>query len=672
MKTKLTVKGIFGSGMVLQRNKINCIYGVADGYTDIMLTFRGVTSITQSDEFGNWKLEFSPGEAGGPFEMIIKADSDRIEFKDIYVGEVWVSSGQSNAQLPMERMRFTYPQEFALPANQNIRMLTVPIRWALDGEKDSIEPGSAEWMAASPETLGKMSGTAYFFAKKLAAELDVPVGIINASQGGSPIASWLSKSALEEMGDKEEYLNQLEYYENTENVLKKQRDVAEAQKTWDFDLNRHCVFPDTESDEGWQTCTIPGYLDELDSAGIVWIKKDIQLTAEQAEHFNSQKTWLWMGTIVDADTAYVNGSQVGNTPYCYPPRRYEVPSGVLREGRNVIILKVQKNRKEGKIRFYEEKPYCLFTEGVYVAPTAVRNIEGHEESLFPLDGEFIDLQGEWKIFVERKIRDCPDQIFFEWMPTALYNGMLAPCFRYAIAGALWYQGESDAGHPAEYKAMLVKLINLWRHKFVYGSKDLPFVVVQLPNWSDGHGEDTASVNGGWAEIRQVQADATEIAGHAGVAVTIDAGEWNDLHPEKKKTVGSRAAMEALRIAYGKSFISAAPKADLCEKQGEKYKVHFDCGNSALVAYRVTEKETADFTKEDKKVHGFSLLYEKKGELTAVETTATLVDTSTVEVDLQPTYGKLCELRYLWADSPNPVNLYSQNQLPAMPFRLKVE
>ena len=671
MKTKLQVKGIFGSGMVLQRNKVNCIYGVADGYTDIMLSFRGVTTITQSDEYGNWKLEFSPGEAGGPFEMVIKADSERIEYKDVYVGEVWLSSGQSNAQLPMERLKFTYPNEFKLPENTNIRMLTVPIRWTFDGEKDSLD-SEAQWIAASPSTLGQMSGTAYFFAKKLSNELDVPVGIINASQGGSPIVSWLSKAALEEMGDKSEYLNQLEYFENTENVLKKQRDVAEAQKNWDFDLNRHCVFPDTESDAGWQTCTIPGYIDELDSAGVVWLKKDINLTADQVAHFTAQKTWLWMGTIIDADTAYVNGSQVGNTPYCYPPRRYEVPSGVLREGRNVIILKVQKNKKEGKIRFYEEKPYCLFTEGVYVAPAAVRNIEGHEESLSPLDGEYIDLKGEWKIFVERKIRDCPDQIFFEWMPTALYNGMLAPCFKHAIAGVLWYQGESDAGHAQEYKSMLVKLINLWRHKFTYAAKDLPVVVVQLPNWSDGHGEDTAVVNGGWAEIRQVQADAAEIVGRTGLAVTIDAGEWNDLHPEKKRTVGHRAAMEALRIAYGKSYISAAPKADLCEMVNGRYHVHFDCGNSALVAYRIGENDAADFTKEDKVVHGFSLLYEKKGELTAVEASATLLDSSTVEVNLLPAYGKLKELRYLWADSPNPVNLYSQNQLPAMPFRIKVE
>lgn len=672
MKSKLAVKGIFGSGMVLQRNKINCVYGVADGYTDVMMTFRGVTSITQSDEFGNWKLEFSPGEAGGPFEMVIKAAGERLDYSDVFVGEVWVSSGQSNAQLPMERMRFSYPEEFALPENPRIRMLTVPIRWALDGEKDCLDDSSgAKWLAASPENLGGMSGTAYFFAKRLSEELDVPVGIINASQGGSPIASWLSKSALEEMGDKREYLEQLEEFENPENVLKKQREVAEAQKSWDFDLNRHCVFPDTDSDDGWISCKIPGYIDALDSAGVVYLKKDVILSAEQAAHFNSQKTWLWLGTIVDADTAYVNGSQVGSTPYCYPPRRYEVPKGLLREGRNVIILKIQKNSKQGRIRFYEEKPYCLFTEGVFVAPTAVRNVENHAEGLFPLDGEYIALDGEWKLLVERKIRDCPSQVFFEWMPTALYNGMLAPCFMHAVAGVLWYQGESDAGHAQEYKAMLVKLINLWRHKFVYGAKDLPFVIVQLPNWSDGHGEDVAMVSSGWADTRQAQFDAAEIAGRSGLAVTIDAGEWNDLHPEKKKTVGNRSAMEALRVAYGKTFISAAPRADSCEQKDGAILIHFDCGNSGLAAYRITEKDSADFSKPGTAVHGFSLLYESDGKLTAVETQGILKDSATVEVVLKPSAGTLKEVRYLWADSPNPVNLYSHNQLPAMPFKFKI-
>ncbi len=693
MKGVFKIKGIVGSGMVLQRNKINCIYGTAEVYSDVIMEFRGTTSITQSDEDGNWKIEFSPGEAGGPFTMSIKCDDHRVEFTDIYVGEVWVSSGQSNAQLPMERMKFSYPEEFELPKNERIRMLTVPINWSLDGEKDEIldvgwqsnadEGTKAEgissgvnWVCASPETLGSMSGTGYFFAKKLSSELDVPVGIINASQGGSPIASWLSQKALEEMGDKKAYLKQVVEYLAEGRAAAKQKEMAENQKEWNDELYGAATAPekmfgeDWEEVDGWKAVTIPANF-EVESAGFVWFKKIVELTAEQVSHFNNFKTWLWMGTIVDADTAWVNGVKVGETPYCYPPRRYIVPAGTLREGKNVIALRVQKNSKNGPLRFFTEKPYYLFTDNTFVAPCACRNLEERTESLYPLDGERIDLSGEWKMKADAKVRDCPPGMFFEWLPTALYNSMLAPCFRHAIAGALWYQGESDAGRPAEYKDMLLKMIDLWRHKFVYGSKQLPFVIVQLPNWSDGWNENVASKDGGWANIRQVEADVAEIAGDTGLVVSIDAGEWNDLHPEKKKTIGSRAAKEALRIAYGKNFISASPKADFCEFKRGRFLVRFDCGNSALVAHSVRGKRAdLNIESKDKKVYGFSLLYCKKGVEGVIEADARLIDDYTVEVDVPRGLGDILELRYLWADSPAPVNLYSRNQLPAVPFRIK--
>lgn len=692
MKGTFKIKGIVGSGMVLQRNKINCIYGTAEVYSDVIMEFRGTTSITQSDEDGKWKIEFSPGEAGGPFNMRIKCDAHTVEFTDIYVGEVWVSSGQSNAQLPMERMKFSYPEEFMQPRNERIRMITIPINWSLDGEKDEIVDvgwqsnadegtkaegisGGVNWVCASPETLGSMSGTGYFFAKRLSSELDVPVGIINASQGGSPIASWLSRQALEEMGDKKEYLSQVVEYLAEGRAAAKQKEMAENQKEWNDELYGVAAAPEKMFDDqceevdGWASVQVPGNFD-VESAGFYWFKKVIELTAEQVQHFNTFKTWLWMGTIVDADVAWVNGVKVGETPYCYPPRRYPVPAGTLHEGKNVIALRVQKNSKNGPLRFFTEKPYYLFTDNTFVAPCAYRNLEERTESLYPLDGERIDLSGEWKMKKDAQVRDCPAGMFFEWLPTALYNSMLAPCFRHAIAGALWYQGESDAGRPAEYKDLLLKLIDLWRHKFVYGSKNLPFVIVQLPNWSDGWNEDSANKDGGWANIRQIQSDVAEIAGDTGLVVAIDAGEWNDLHPEKKKTIGSRAAKEALRIAYGKSFISPSPKADFCEYKHGRFRVRFDCGNSALVAHTVRGKH-ADLNTEskDKAVYGFSLLCSKKGVEGVIEADAKLIDDYTVEIDVPRGIGDVLELRYLWADSPAPVNLYSRNQLPAVPFRI---
>ena len=685
MNEKLKVNGIYGSGMVLQRNKINCVYGTAGVFSDVMMTFRGVTSITQADESGNWKLEFSPGEAGGPFTMSIKSDAQKIEYTDVYVGEVWLCSGQSNMQLPMERMKYSYPAEFTQPKNDHIRMLTIPISWSLDGEKDCLPESewnsnadegtkaasgnSAKWICASPETLGAMSGTGYFFAKKLMEELDVPIGIINASQGGSPIASWLSKTALEELGGKTEYLETIKYFENSENAKHKQEETAEKQQQWYRKLFENVLYPDTATDSLWKDCTIPGEIDDTDSAGIVWFKKEIELSAEQISNFDKYSANLWLGTIVDADVVYVNGEKVGETMYCYPPRRYKVNSALLHAGKNTIVIRVQKNSKSGKIKFFDEKPYCLFTDNVTVAPVATRNVEQSHNTLFPLDGEEIDLKGNWKMKIDKKIEDCPENLFFEWLPTALYNSMLAPCFKYAVSGVVWYQGESDAGNANDYKGMLIKLIELWRHKFVYGAKDLPFVIIQLPNWSNGQNEDSTSIDGGWANIRQVQAEVSEIATKTGLAVTIDAGEWNDLHPEKKLTCGTRAALEALRIGYGKSYISYAPKAVFCESLENKYIIHFDCDNSSLVSFK-TEGKSADFYVEDEKIFGFSFLCKKENEFIAVSAEAKLLNDEQVEVYVPKDCGTPLELRYLWADSPAPVNLYSRDLLPVAPFRLK--
>lgn len=677
---EFSVKGIVASGMVLQRNIINCIHGTAEPETEVTMNFRYATNAVVADAQGNWKIEFNPGEAGGPFKMNLSNGTNQLEFSDVYVGEVWVNSGQSNAQLPMARQRFTYPEEFELPANPWIRMITIPITWTYKGEKDSVE--NPVWWEASPETIGLMSGTAYFFAKKLSAELKMPVGIINTSQGGSPIQAWLNKDSLKELG-KDEYLKEVEYFENDDNVAAKQKELAENNNSWYGELEAASSIPDLKSNEGWSEVEVPGYID-FGSAGTCWIKKTVALTEEQVAACNAKKTWVWFGTITDADRVYVNGTKIGETTYSYPPRRYEVPAGTLIAGENIISVRLQLNSHYGKIRLFEEKPYYLFTEDVYIEPSVSRNVErkgtpSSENS--PVTGckkadtgVCIPLNGKWLMKVDAKVRDCPPGMFFEWVPTALYNAMLAPCFTHGIAGALWYQGESNADKAEEYKDMLLKLFSLWRQKFTYAVKDMPFVVMQLPNWSDGHGEDICCLNSSWANLRKAQADAVENDEKAGLSVTIDAGEWNDLHPEKKRTGGTRAAMEALRVAYRYSDISPAPSADFVEFGRKIYNVHFDCGRSSLVACNV-EGKAADLnsTRYGGRVYGFSILYEKKGELKLAEADATLTGDDTVEVRL-PKLGfgaKIKELRYLWADSPAPVNLYSKELLPAAPFKVGV-
>ena len=246
--------------------------------------------------------------------------------------------------------------------------------------------------------------------------------------------------------------------------------------------------------------------------------------------------------------------------------------------------------------------------------------------------------------------------------------MLAPCFNHSVRGALWYQGESDAGRWNVYGDFLKNMIALWRQKFAYSKKDFPFIVVQLPNWCDGFDEGKSAVSDGWAELRMTQCNLTRELENVGCAVCLDAGEWNDLHPEKKLTVGTRAAKEALRIAYGKNY-SPAPAFDSLETCKKSWIVKYNCFDSELKAFAVKGK-AANLCKKGKAIFGFTVLFEKDGKVDFVETKAKLKSNNSVEVSIPKVEGKILELRYLYAFNPAPVNLYSAELIPAESFVYK--
>ena len=643
------VLGIYADGMVLQRNTTNCIFGKGESGSKVDLSFRETTASATVDTDGNWKIEYNPGEAGGPFELHLKSTSSTITFKDVWVGEVWVNSGQSNAQLPMDRLRYSYPYEMKLPKDNNIRMITIPITYSYDGEKDTVE--NPIWICASPETIAQMSGTAYFFASNLSKELGVPVGIINASQGGSPITAWMSEQSLQKLG-KTNYLDQLNKWRQPDAVKnqidKELRAVAEWNKNlnaMDIGSNEHwenLSFEDVANDTLWKDCFIPNNFYDLKEAGVCWFKKEIDISAEDlaALTMPHEDIRLWLGVIVESDRAWVNGVYCGETPYCYPPRRYVIPKGVLHEGKNTVTVRVIKTNQT-PIRFYEDKTYAIFTSK-----------------------ERLSLDGEWKKRIACDAPSAPSGTFFEWQPTALYNSMLSPAFNYAVAGALWYQGESNALGSFEYADLLKTMIETWREKFVYAPKDMPFVVVQLPKWGDGYKDEQRNYPEDWAWLRKAQADGVAAVKNAALAVMIDAGEWNDLHPEDKIVVGDRAAREALRIAYGRETVPAPVIKDYTIK-ADKVTVRFDqdiiMNNSELVGveglYFVCRKNG------DTPFAGMDSLHIKaKG-------TVTGSDTMEIEIpsQIKESGYPIKELRYLWTNCPEFVTLYGKNGLPAMPF-----
>ncbi len=720
-----SVSGIYGSGMVLQRNTKNCIFGkgaLSNGKScKVTLDFCGQNYSTLADEQGKWKIEFQTAEAGGPYKMELQSAGKSIVFEDVWVGEVWVNSGQSNAQLTMERLKYSYPHELELPENPHIRMITIPITYSFDGEKDSIP--NPEWKAAAPDTLAGFSGTAYFFAKKLAAELKVPLGIINTSQGGSPIYAWMNDSSFKELGRKD-YLDRIDYWKKASNIEENKAKVLAAQQKWDKNLYEgdkgllehweKLSLEEVKNKQKASNCKccesfdIPGDFTLLGKdGGAVWFKKTFELTQNQLEILEKNGARIWFGTIQDADTIWINGNYCGSTGYSYPPRRYPIPANTLKVGINEVTVRVQKNGP-GAIRFFQEKPYFIFSNNVYVHPVAYRNVEVPENindinTAADSQGVKIDLSGQWDYFIAYQSEARPGELFFEWEPSALYNSMLAPCFNYAVAGALWYQGESNAGESADYKALLCKMIELWRKKFLYAPENMPFVIMQLPNWAEGYKEEKDWLFGDWPAMREaVIQTAKEVKNTASVCM-IDAGEWNDLHPEKKLTGGTRAAIQALRLAYSRPY-DAAPQVALIAKNActsvaphvapnvassaspstrtpvassaqISFTVKFDCGTSSLHAYKVNG-ERADFSTQDQKVYGFEFLT-KNNKVIPAE--ARLISDTEVEVYLKDGLNAedalipakaddLSELRYLWSSNPWIVNLYSSQGLPAEPFR----
>ena len=669
------VEGIFASGMVLQQNTENCICGGGAENNKVQLEFRGKKNETAPDKNGNWSIEYNPGKAGGPFELSLTCGKDSIVFSDVYVGEVWLSSGQSNAQLPMVRMKYSYPDEFELPENPLVRIITIPISFSFDGEKTSIQ--KPEWKCANAENLAGMSGTAYFFAKKLQKDLGVPVEIINASQGGSPIFAWMNGDSLKELG-RDDYIARIKKWNTKGAVKAKQEEVIAAHKKWDTEL----VKSDLGLAQNWHETedfviageksssikkgkfNIPGDFTELGKeAGIVWFKKELVLTKQQAEYLNSHKAFIWCGTIQDADKIWINGSFCGETTYVYPPRRYEIPHGTLHEGKNIITLRIQKNG-QWQIRFFKEKPYYIFSDDVKIHPVAFRNVERPQEHTGANTGVKIKLEGEWNYAVSCKAEPRSGEVFFEWEPSALFNSMLAPCFSYAISGALWYQGESNAMEYYDYKALLMKMIELWRKKFVYASEKMPVVVMQLPNWAEGFDREISDNFIDWAELRDAQLKAVEETENTALVSMIDAGEWNDLHPEKKKTGGTRAAHEALRLAYGKAY-AAAPKVEYCESKDDVFTLRFNCHGSGLKAFAV-ENESADFARGCDTVYGFEFITKDDKKLKAE---GKLVSSTSVEIRSPVEASSLKELRFLWKNNPWIVNLYSEEQIPALPFKI---
>ncbi len=621
----IKLPAIVGDGMVLQRGQPIKIWGWADPGEKVTVTLKKKKYAATTNGDGLWAVTIKPQKAGGSHEITIQGNNT-IVLKDILFGDVWICSGQSNMTHYFGRHQERYAKEISESTNSEIRQFLVPTTADMSGPKEDIE--GLQWTSADPESILKFTVIGYFFAKKLYDKYEVPMGIINTCVGGTKIESWMSEEGLNEFPEiiKTIQQNRDTAYVNQKNrEAQASRDAYEATKTPDLGMTGEVKWYNPEYKPlNWKPINIPGYWEDQglrDLDGVVWYRREIDIP----ESMTGVDVKAYLGRIIDADEFYVNGQKVGNTSYQYPQREYVIPKGVLKQGKNLLVVRVTNNG--GKGGFIPDKPYYLLA-----------------------NGQQIDLKGTWQYKVGTAYRK---DVQIKWgiraqdQPTSLYNGMIAPCINYGVKGFLWYQGESNAGNPTEYKKLLPALIVDWRSK--WQQADATFLIAQLPNYME---VDYQPAESNWALMREAQLKTALETPNAGLGINIELGEWNDIHPGNKKPVGERLALKAMELTYGeKDIVSSGPIFKSQTIDGSEITLTFDYTGSGLVSTNGEELGHFAIAGEDKTFYWAS---------------AKIVgDQVVVSSDRVPNPKYV---RYAWADNPDFANLGNKEGLPASPFR----
>ena len=445
--------------------------------------------------------------------------------------------------------------------------------------------------------------------------------------GGPPIESWTSEEGLKD-------------FPNAIATIQKNKDTAYVNSFFRRAATSNTNRPQPNDKglvglkpwydpgyipKGWHNINVPGYWEDQglrDFDGIIWYRKEIDLPASMT----GKPARIFLGRIVDADIVYINGKQIGNTTYQYPQRRYSIPNDLLKAGKNIITIKVTNTAAKGG--FVPDKPYCLFA-----------------------GNDTIDLKGTWQykvgdVFTPRNFGGGGGGFDPQSQPTALFNAMIAPLTNYSLKGFLWYQGEGNTGRPEEYAKLQPAMIADWRRLWKEG--DIPFLYVQLPNFGDYN---YLPSDGNWAKLRQSQLSSLSVP-NTGMAVAIDLGEWNDLHPDRKKDIGERLALWAEKFSYGeKNIVTSGPIFQSAQIDGNKITISFTNIGSGLITNDGEEPAEFAIAGADKKFVWASAKIE--GDKVVVWNDAIS----------NPMY-----VRYASADDPVNPNLYNKEGLPASPFR----
>lgn len=515
--TQATVKlpALLTDNMVLQRDRPLTIWGEADAGETVTVCLGNDVRSTCADSNGRWSVSLPTQSAGGPYTLQV----NELRLTNILVGDVWLCSGQSNMELPVSRVADIFAAETSTYTNDRIRHFKVPNTVNFHAPQTDLSGGT--WQILTPENAQHFSALAYFFAKAMYEATGIPVGIVNASWGGTPVEAWMSEEALKPFP---RYLNEKRLYEDDAYCAAIKQLEGQAFYRWNLSLYRNdpglhadtAWFAPQYDNSQWQETTLFAHdwgNDGLNPiGGSHWLRKWVDIPASWTE----REAILRLGCIVDADSVYVNGHFVGTTGYQYPPRIYRIPKGVLNKGKNLITVRIISNG--GQPSFVPEKPYKL--------------ICGNEE---------IALDGTWLYRLGAPMPSAPSMMLFCYKPVCLYNALIAPLSWLAFRGVVWYQGESNVSRRNEYADLLTAMMADWRRTFQ--DDRLPFYIVELADFL--HPDNTGGRRA-WSEMRQQQARAAQVDPHAALIPNSDLGEWNDIHPLDKKTLALRVARQVLK------------------------------------------------------------------------------------------------------------------------------
>lgn len=625
------VSTIFGDGMVLQRGKPDTIWGWSEpGDTiRVQIANHAATAVAGGDR--RWQISVKPPAAGGPYTLKITGSHKTVEFHNVMVGDVWLCGGQSNMEFAL-RGALTGAADAKDANYPDIRYFTVSGHPAYD--RVNVVAGS--WKVVSPETAGRMSAVAFYFARRLQQQIHVPIGLVVDAVGGTPAEAWTSAAALRPLKDYDVPLAALQKIAD-EGGPTYGNWVMPWYDEYDIGLKEHWYAPEF-NDSDWKQVTVPGAFDDLGvpvTPAVAWFRREITLP----DPLPAGAALISLGVIQRMDTVYINGSEVGGSAWVENPRIYFIRPGVLKPGKNIVAIRVFKTEPHGG--FLSKPDVLRLMLGVHITFPPVARTAPQAKLIIPLAGAF-----RGKISVDAR---SPHQLpisYENWpvMPTVLYNGMLAPIAPLSITGALWYQAEQNSPRGFEYRKVLPAMIADWRDLF--GQGDFPFYIVSLPAFDR---RSPVPTDDGWADIRESLAITADTVPHSCLAVTIDTGDPDNIHARDKEPVGNRLALCALDKHYGKHVVFSGPTLKSIKRLPDSMRLQFAHANGGLVA-------------KGGKLQEFSIA----GEDQKFYWADARINGNTVIVS-SPSVPHPVAVRYAWQSNP-VATLFNGAGLPAAPFR----